>query len=135
MHADDGRGTADNRIEVEVMEMDVIFFGSCRMDKGEGLQYITDAVQRAAKQKPKKAFFDVIATPGSEAQAAALLTHFYQLAARHFKDCKSTDIFGGVSSNLNVRPAAMALAVVQRMNEHDVAWFDQNPTREKGWEK
>lgn len=113
--------------------MDVIFFGSCRMDKGEGLQYITDCVQRAAKNHPQKAFFDIVATPGSEAQAAALLTHFYQLCARHFKECKSTDIFGGVSSNLNVRPAAMALAVIQRMSEADVAWFDQNPTREKGW--
>lgn len=135
MHADDGHGTAHNRIEVEVMEQEVIFFGSCRMDKGEGLQYITDAVARAVKNHPNHAFFDIIAKPGSEAQAASLLVHFYQLASRSFKECPTTQIFGGISSNLNVRPAAMALAVLQQGNQHGVNFFDQNPGREEGWKK
>lgn len=115
------------------MEQEVIFFGSCRMDKGEGLQYITDAIGRAAKQKPKHAFFDIVATPGSEAQAATLLVHFYQLATRQFKDCPTNQIFGGVSSNTEVRPAAMALALMQQASGNKVEFRDQYPGREEGW--
>lgn len=115
------------------MKQNIIFFGSCRMDKGEGLQYITDAVERAAKQKPVAAFFDIVCKPGSEAQGASLLVHFYQLATRHFKKCPSNQIFGGVTSNLEIRPAAMALFLVNEKTGSHPAFKDINPGREGNW--
>jgi hypothetical protein len=104
-----------------------VAMGSCYLDKGEGLEYVTEQVKRMAKTRPQDYYFDIICLPRQLQAATLLLSQFYKLVAKEIPDLAPDHIYAGITCNEMIRPAAMALVVASQ--DSDVGIVDLNPER------
>lgn len=104
-----------------------IVMGSCYLDKGEGRQYVTEQVQRMAKQKAEYYFFDIICRPDQLKEATEIMLHFYYELGEHFPEMVTSHVYTGITCDEMVRPAGMALALMSGGSDH--AFKDVNPER------
>jgi len=112
-----------------------IAFISVRVDKGEGAEYMEQALMRMAAQHPDQIYMDVICTPGSVRKGSRLIERFYDIIGEHYPLLALDHVFVGITCEQNLRPAGSLLMQINQIIGQEVKLQDINPGREDNWPK
>lgn len=108
--------------------MNKVTLHSLYMDRGETLDYALESVKRMSLQQPSEYFYDILCTPDQIELAGKYLTIITKEIKKLNPQLIDETMFFGVTTNEDIRPAAMTLAMRMK-DQPNPPFLDINPKR------